>query len=264
MNKNNNRKYTKLCLKAQEKYSRQTILTEIGTKGQEKLAGAKVIIVGIGGLGTNAAELLTRAGVGNLKLIDGDLIEKSNLPRQTLFTEKDVNKNKAKTAKKKLAEINSLIRIEAEEVFLDENNISFLDGADLILDCTDNMSTRFLINRYCTAKNLPWIHAACVKTSGYVLPFTQKKPCLSCFIRGKNFEFAESACTEGVLNTLPAFIAALQASLAIKIIVNENVQPALYCCNLWTQEFRRIKIKPDPKCKICRLNSNVKKQKVLN
>ncbi|MEW5897111.1 MAG: HesA/MoeB/ThiF family protein [Nanoarchaeota archaeon] len=240
----------KFCLKAEEKYSRQSILAEIGAKGQEKLARAKVTIVGIGGLGTNAAELLARAGAGHLKLIDGDVIKQSNLPRQTLFTEKDINKNKAKTALGKLAEINSLVKIEAEDTFLDEKNVYLLNDADLVMDCTDNMKTRFLINKFCLAKNKPWIYAACVKTSGYVMPFTQKKPCLNCFIKG-NFEPAESACTLGVLNTLPAFIAALQATLTIKIIVSGNVQTALYYCNLWTQEFRKIKIKSNSKCRLC-------------
>lgn len=248
MNQKSEQKEKKMCLKAQEKYSRQTILAEIGAKGQEKLAGAKVIIVGIGGLGTNTAELLTRAGVGNLKLIDGDLIEKSNLHRQTLFTENDLNKNKAKTAQNKLAEINSLITVEAKDVFLNEKNISLLKNADLILDCTDNMKIRFLINKFCLAENKPWIYAACVKTSGYVMPFTQKTPCLRCFIKGTDFE---SVCIEGILSTLPASIAALQATLAIKILLNRKVKPALYFYNIWTQDFKKIKIKINPACKWC-------------
>lgn len=235
-------------LKFQEKYSRQTILPEIGVEGQKLLSQAKVTIIGIGALGTNTAELLTRAGIGSLKLIDPDSIEKSNLHRQTLFREEDVNLNKAKTAKELLKKINSLVRIETKTKLLTEKTINLLENTDLILDCTDNLETRFLINKYCQENNLPWIYAACVKTSGYVMPILPEKACLNCFLKNVNLD---SACTIGILNTVPPTIAALQSTLAIKIILKNEIGPYLYYHNLWNQEFKKLKVKINPCCKYC-------------
>lgn len=236
------------CPKTQERYSRQTILKEIGFNGQEKLEKSKIIIIGIGALGTHAAELLVRAGVGNLKLIDPDSVELSNLQRQTLFDEKDLGKNKAETAAKKLRKINSLVKIVSNKIFLDQNNLHELKDADLILDCTDNLETRFQINAFCRKEKIPWIYASCVKTSGYVMPILPDGPCLRCFLRGADLD---SACTLGILNTVPASIAAIQATLAIKILVGEKVEPELYYLNLWKTELKRLKVVKNKKCKIC-------------
>lgn len=236
------------CTLAQEKYSRQTILKEIGFEGQEKLEKSKVVIIGIGALGTAASELLVRAGIGSLKLIDNDQIEKSNLQRQTLFNEKDLGKNKAETAAKKLREINFLVKIGSKKIFLDKNNLHELKNADLILDCTDNLETRFLINIFCRKEKISWIYASCVKTSGYVMPILPKGPCLECFLKLANLD---SACTLGILNTVPASIAAIQATLAIKILVGEKVEPELYYLNLWKMELKKLKVKKNSKCKVC-------------
>jgi len=235
-------------LKSQEKYSRQTILTEIGVAGQKDLSNAKVAIIGVGALGTNSAELLTRAGIGNLLLIDPDIIEESNLQRQTLFNEDDVGKSKTITAKEKLEKINSLIKIKTENITLNKNNISILKEFDLILDCTDNLPTRFVINKFCKENKLPWIYAACVKTHGYVMPIMPKQACLNCFLQEVDLD---SSCTLGILNTVPSSIAALQSTLAIKIILNQNIESILYYQNLWTQNFKKIKVKINKNCELC-------------
>ncbi len=234
---------------AQEKYSRQTILKEIGFKGQEKLEKSKIIIVGLGALGTNVSQLLVRAGVGNLKLIDPDKIELSNLQRQTLFDENDIGRNKAETAKNKLQKINSLIKITAKKTFLTQRNLDELKSADLVLDCTDNLETRFLINAFCRKEKISWIYASCVKTSGYVMPILPKGPCLECFLKLTNLD---SACTLGILNTVPACIAAIQATLAIKILIDEKVEPKLYYLNLWKMELKVLKVKKNKNCQICK------------
>ena len=141
-----------------DRYSRQMLLKEIGEEGQSKLDYKKVVIVGIGALGTVAAELLARAGIGSLRLIDRDVVEESNLQRQILFTEKDVGKSKSVMAAEKLKEINSLIKIESYPLHLDPKNVSLLQDADLVLDCTDNLETRFLINDHCRKEKIPWIY----------------------------------------------------------------------------------------------------------
>jgi molybdopterin-synthase adenylyltransferase len=229
----------------QEKYSRQIIMKEIGVEGQKKLKRSTVAIVGVGALGTNSAELLARAGVGKIILIDEDIIEQSNLQRQTLFDEEDVGKSKVEVARTKLEKINSLVDIEIYKKTINKNNIDLLKKSDLVLDCTDNLETRFLINKFCQQKK-PWIYAACVKTEGYVMPILPNQPCLGCFLNKVNLD---SSCTIGILNSVPSSIAALQTTIAIKLLLNQEVKPILFYYNLWNQEFRKLNVKKNPLCK---------------
>ncbi len=234
-----------------ERYSRQILLNEIGLTGQELLLQKKVAIIGIGALGTVAAELLVRAGIGNLLLIDQDIIELNNLHRQTLFAEEDLGKSKALAATEKLTKINSSITISAEPIRLNSENIALLKKFDLILDCTDNLATRFIINDFCRKENLPWIYAAAIKTSGYVMPILKNGPCLGCFLQETNLDTCD---TVGVLNTVTCSIAALQTTLALKIILGKEVELYLYYYNLWNQEFKKIKINKRKNCETCNGN----------
>ncbi len=231
-----------------EKYSRQLLLKEIGIEGQRKLAQATVAIVGIGALGTVAAELLARAGVGKLLLIDRDIIEESNLQRQVLFTEEDVGRSKAIVAKERLQKINSLITLEAHPIHLNSRNIDLLNKATLILDGTDNLQTRFLLNDYGHKNKIPWIYAAAIKTKGYVFPILPGGPCLRCFL---GTESGETCDTVGVLNTITTAIASLQATLAIKMILGEEVKAELYSLDIWKLEFKAIVVKQNPHCSTC-------------
>jgi len=229
------------------RYSRQELL--LGTNNQLKLQQSKLAIIGIGALGTVAAELLTRAGVKELLLIDRDLIELSNLQRQTLFDENDVNNYKAEIAKSKLKKINSDIKLISENVNLNKNNINILNDYNLILDCTDNLQTRYLINDYCIKNDKEWIYSAAIKSSGYVFPILKNGPCLQCFLEEKSN--LETCSTVGVLNTITTSIASLQVTLAIKLILKQEVQPILYHYNIWNQEIKKIKIKKRKNCLTC-------------
>lgn len=230
------------------KYSRQILLNEIGKEGQEILQGKTVAIVGIGALGTVAAELLARAGVGSLILIDRDIVEESNLQRQTLFEEKDIGKSKATAAEKRIKDINSTIKTEIHAIHLNPQNIRILQDSNLILDCTDNFQTRFLINDYCRKENKPWIHAAAIKTSGYVMPVFPDGACLQCFLT----ESSQETCdTVGVLNTITVSIASLQATLALKILLGKEVEPILYHYDIWNQNFKKLNIKNKENCLTC-------------
>ena len=245
-----------------EQYHRQILLTEIGLKGQITLSSKKIVVVGIGALGTVAAELLVRAGVGKILLIDRDIVEKSNLSRQVLFTSKEVGLSKSLAAKEKLMLINPQINIESRAVHLGPDNVFLLDSYDLILDCTDNLQTRFLINDFCKKNSQNWIYAAAIKTSGYVMPFWNKanphsnlsgspnpaSPCLKCFLKEANLDSCDIV---GVINTLTTSIAALQVTLALKILLNHPVRSELFYYNIWNQEFRRLKVKPNPNCRTC-------------
>jgi molybdopterin-synthase adenylyltransferase len=226
-----------------ERYTQQVLLDKIAKRGQEKLQQSTVAIVGVGALGTNAAELLVRAGV-NVLLIDNDKIEKSNLQRQTLFEESDVGKSKVETAKEKLIKINSSVNVEIKEIRLNEENTNIINNVNLVLDCTDNMETRFLINKYCLNK-IPWIYSAAIETRGMVMPILPNGPCLNCVMKESKLETCN---TVGVLNTIITSIASLQVTLAFKILIDE-IEPFLYHQDLWTGEFRKIKVKKS--CKNC-------------
>jgi len=189
---------------------------------------------------------LARAGVGHIKMIDSDLVEESNLQRQTLFTEKDIGRSKSLAAKKKLELINSTIKIEAINEHLEKNNLSYLKGTDLVLDCTDNLDTRLLINDFCKKEKILWIYSACVKTSGYVMPIFPEGPCLRCFLKEAKLD---SACTIGVINTIPISISALQVTLAIKILTEKKIKPELFYYNIWTPELKKLKI--NHSCDLC-------------
>jgi molybdopterin-synthase adenylyltransferase len=229
----------------QEKYSRQTIMTEIGAKGQQKLKDASVVVVGVGALGSNTAEMLARTGVGKIILIDSDTVETCNLQRQTLFVEEDIGRSKVRVAKERLEKINSLITIETHETLIAERTTNLLK-ADLVLDCTDNFETRFIINKHC--RTTPWIYAACVKTAGYVMPILPNGPCLQCFLQDADLD---SACTIGILNTVPPIISAIQTTLAIQLLIGENVEPILQFVNPWNGTFRKLKVKKNDLCKVC-------------
>lgn len=245
-----------------ERYSRQRILSEIGKKRQEKIQESSIAIVGIGALGTVAAELLARAGVGKLILIDRDVVELSNLQRQLLFTEKDLGRSKAVVAAEKLKEINSEIKIIPRPVHLSTENNRLIAEADLVLDCTDNIQTRDVINQTCRKNNLPWIYAAAIKTEGCVMPIFPKGPCLRCFISTPPIE---TCATTGVLNTITSVIAAYQTTLALKMILQSQNDFAkipskrneaapegeLLKINVWKQTFRKIKIKKRKDCPVC-------------
>ncbi|HLC73472.1 MAG TPA: HesA/MoeB/ThiF family protein, partial [Candidatus Nanoarchaeia archaeon] len=161
------------------RYQKQELLSYIGNK-QEFLQKKVVAIVGLGAIGSNTANLLARAGI-NLILIDRDIVELENLQRQTLYDEKDIGKPKSIQAKKKLKLINSEIKIEAFVEDLNYKNIDELINSDLILDCSDNMETRFLINDYSIKNDIPWIYAAVLGVNAMSMNIVpQKTPCFRC------------------------------------------------------------------------------------
>lgn len=245
----------KLCLQDLEekeknkllkpRYSRQEFY--LGKDKQKLLQSKTVAIVGLGGLGSPAAEMLARIGI-NLILIDKDKVELSNLPRQFLFGEKEVGQRKALAAEKKLQEINSKIKIKALALELNKNNINILKNADLVLDCTDNLKTRFVINEFCYKEKIPWVYASAIRNQGYVMSILPNGPCLSCFLKSGNKETCVSA---GVLNAITVSIAALQVNLAVKLLCEEKVEPKLYYINLERMGWKKIKVRKNKRCRVC-------------
>lgn len=234
------------------RYSRQEILQGIGAEGQRRLAQSTVAVVGLGALGTVAAELLCRAGAGRLILIDRDIVELSNLQRQTLYAEADVGLPKAERAAARLAAINSRITIEARPSDLAHDNISrLLAGAGLVLDCTDSLETRFLINEHCLDTRIPWIYGAALGWEGYAKTFLPGRACFRC-------HFTETAdlgtCdTAGVLNALTSVIGSIQAAEAIKLIagISQEGEPPLFHYSAREQSLRALSVEPDRACPAC-------------
>jgi adenylyltransferase/sulfurtransferase len=222
-----------------DRYSRQ--IAFFGKSSQVKLANSCVAIVGLGALGSVAAELLARAGIGKLLLIDADFIELNNLQRQALYDEKDIGELKTKALKKHLSRINSRVDIDIKNIALSKQNITTLTKADLILDCTDNIETRKVINAFCLKSKKPWIFASAVRDEGYVHAFMPRKPCFLCLFPKANFD--ESCCSSGVLNTLTHSIAAMQANECIKILLGQKPNKNLLHLNMSLPSLTEIKIK---------------------
>ncbi len=231
------------------RYNRQEMLDIIGIKNQEILKNSTITIIGIGALGTIVLDILARAGIGKIKIIDRDIIELNNLQRQTLFTEEDLGKPKAAIAKEKINIINSEIEIQAHVIDLDYDNINLIKS-DLILDCTDNIYTRFLINDYSRKNNIPWIYASVIKEKGMTMNITNETPCFSCIFQEPT-EALDTCDTAGILNTLPHALAAIQATEAIKILTKQDYNKSLVHYDLWKNEITKIKINKNKDCKPC-------------
>jgi len=239
------------------RYSRQVRFAPWGDAGQARIRAARVAIVGCGALGTVQAEILTRAGVGLLRIIDRDLVELSNLQRQFLFSEADAAEGtpKAVAAVRRLAQINSEVALEPMVADLSPSNASdLLEDIDLILDATDNFETRYLINDFSVRENIPWIYGAAVGSYGLKLPVIPGiTACLKC-VYPEPPSGAQPTCeTAGVLGTVTATIAALQTADAMKILAaGQGVLAKLTTVDVWTGEIRQIAAPArDPDCPCC-------------
>ncbi len=206
-----------------ERYSRQILFLPIGPQGQKKLAAARVAIVGCGATGSALASLLSRAGVGNLHIIDRDYVEPSNLQRQVLFDEADAAESlpKAIAAARKIKGFNSEIAVEPHAADLTPGNAEeLLSGVDLILDGTDNFETRYLINDFAVSKELPWVYAAAV--ASYAVTMTVlpgETACLACVFPDSPRGMVETCDTSGILGSAVNFVASVAATEALKLIV---------------------------------------------
>jgi adenylyltransferase/sulfurtransferase len=240
-----------------EKYSRQILFAGIGEQGQQRLLAASAVIVGCGAIGAATANLLTRAGVGKLRIIDRDFVEPSNLQRQTLFDESDALAAlpKAVAAERKLLAINSAISIEGIVADLSPRNAAdLLAPFDLILDGTDNFETRFLINDFAVQNSKPWIYAAAVASYGLTMTIRPgTTPCLACLMDTQQPGLEETCDTIGVLGPIVDLIASLQAAEATKLLAGrtEALHGRLISCDVWTGHFQSVRIARNPDCRAC-------------
>ncbi|HXN64796.1 MAG TPA: ThiF family adenylyltransferase [Candidatus Acidoferrales bacterium] len=248
--------------KLYERYSRQILFTGIGERGQERLLASRVALVGCGALGTAIANLLVRAGVGALRVIDRDFVEESNLQRQMLFEEADARESfpKAVAAERRLRAINAGVQIEGIVADVTPANAEdLLAGFDLLLDGTDNFETRFLVNDVAVKLRIPWIYSAVVASYGVTLPIHPgRTACLACLAEPDKAPGApglEDTCdTVGVLGPAAGVAASLAAGEAMKILTLVGDRPPatrLVSCDVWTGQFRSVQVVRDANCRAC-------------
>ncbi len=242
-----------------ERYSRQILFREIGKYGQTKLLNSRVLLVGCGALGAAHAEMLARAGIGKLRIVDRDFVEFTNLQRQILFKESDAAERlpKAIAAKARIAEINSEIDVEAIIADVNHSNVeSLIDDCDLILDGTDNFQVRYLLNDACVMHGKTWIYGAAVSSYGTTMTIIPgETPCLRCiFDEMPDAGSAPTCDTAGVIMPIIATVSAAQVAEALKILVgdNDSLHRSLMQFDVWANDRQRIKLgEPNPDCKCC-------------
>ncbi len=240
-----------------ERYSRQMVLSEIGESGQRLLSKASVLILGCGALGTVSANHLVRAGVGRIRIVDRDFVELNNLQRQVLFDEEDASLRLPKTvaAVRKLEKINTEVKIEPLIVDVNSRNIeSVISTFDLVLDATDNMETRYLLNDACIKSNIPWIYAGVIGSFGMTMDIIPgRSACLRCLMDTPPVAGSMATCeTVGVLNSVPGVIASIQATEALKILTGKtNTGNSMIHVDLWEREFNQFQVKQHPDCPAC-------------
>jgi molybdopterin-synthase adenylyltransferase len=234
------------------RYDRQTRLAMIGQQGQQRILKSRVAVLGCGALGTVVADILARAGVGFLRLIDRDVVEWTNLQRQSLFHEADARDGlaKAEVACQRLALANSAIEYEPVVADLTADNIAvLLAGIDLVIDASDNFAVRFLLNDYSLQYAVPWVHGGCVGTVGQLVFFTgQGKPCFRCLVPHPPVASAIATCdTAGVLGSATHTVASLQATEAIKWLSghSEAIRTGVWSLDFWNNRSREIEIQPE-------------------
>jgi molybdopterin-synthase adenylyltransferase len=240
-----------------EKYSRQILFAGIGEPGQQRLLASSAVIVGCGAIGAAAANLLARAGVGKLRIIDRDFVEPSNLQRQTLFDEADALAAlpKAIAAERKLRSINSSVSVEGIVADLSPSNAAdLLAQFDLILDGTDNFETRFLINDFAVQNGKPWIYAAAVASYGLTMTIRPgATPCLACLMETQQQGLEQTCDTIGVLGPIVNLIASLEVAEALKLLAGrtEALHDRLISCDIWSGHFQSVRIPRNPHCRVC-------------
>ena len=241
-------------MKGMNRYSRQIVLDRIGKKGQERLGSSSATVVGLGALGTVIADLFARAGVGHLRLIDRDVVELVNLQRQILYEEEDVGLPKAMRAAERLRRVNSSIEIEGLAKDVSHANVlEMIGGSDLVMDGTDNLETRFLLNEACLEKGIPWVYGGAIGTEGRAMAIAPKKTaCFRCFTRGPPPPGLLPTCeTAGILNSVASATASIQVTEGVKLLLGQEPSGHLLVLDGWTQELLRVRIDRSGKCPVC-------------
>ena len=238
------------------RYSRHLLIPDIDNLGQRRINNAKVLCVGAGGLGSPTIMYLAAAGVGTIGIVDYDKVEMSNLQRQVIHGQSDIGKSKAVSAKEKVAELNPDVKVLLHEVRLDESNaISIMQGYDLIIDCTDNFATRYLINDAAALLKKPYIWGSVYRFDGQATVFwSEYGPCYRCLYPKPPAPGSVTSCAEGgVLGALCAVIGSIQTTEALKLItgIGEPLLGTLLIHNALGSTYEKVQVKKLANCPIC-------------
>ena len=247
-----------------ERYSRQMILPEVGPEGQQKLKKSSVVIIGAGGLGIPASVYLVAAGAGRVGVVDEDVVEKSNLHRQTIYTEEDVGSPKARVAAERLRGLNPHVVVEPHEVRLSSANaMEVLKGYDVVVDCTDNFPARYLINDACVLLGKPDVYASIFRFEGQASTFDSRKgPCYRClFPEPPPPDSVQDCAMAGVLGVLPGIMGSIQAVEALKLMIGlgDSLSGRLLVFNATDMTFNELRFKKNRDCPVCGRNPTVRK-----
>jgi molybdopterin-synthase adenylyltransferase len=242
-----------------QRYSRQVLFAGIGVEGQQRLMASSVVLVGCGAIGSAAANLLVRAGVGRIRIVDRDFVEPSNLQRQVLFDEDDARDAlpKAIAAERKLLSFNSAIKVEGVVADINPRNAEeLLGGFDLLLDGTDNFETRFLVNDFAVRSGTAWIYAAAVASYGLTMAIRPGiTACLACLLASnRNAHSMEDTCdTVGVLGPIVNLVSSLEVAEAVKLLAGREtaLHGRLISCDVWTGRFQSVRVARNPGCPVC-------------
>ncbi|MCP3853079.1 MAG: molybdopterin-synthase adenylyltransferase MoeB [Gammaproteobacteria bacterium] len=239
------------------RYSRQIMLPYVDIEGQEKLLNARVLIIGMGGLGSPIAMYLASAGIGHIVICDFDEVDLSNLQRQIIHNSTDrIGKNKALSAKETLHQLNPEIHITALTERLDEALLcEQVRQADVVLDGTDNFDSRFLLNKICFQEKTPLVSGAAIRMEGQVTVFASQEggPCYRCLYKDDADDTATTCSENGVLSPVVGIIGSVQAVEAMKIImsVGKPLYSRLLLLDAYTMDWRSLKLPSDPQCPVC-------------
>ncbi len=246
-----------------ERYSRQIKLPEIGRKGQSKLKKSKVLVVGLGGLGCPSSQYLASAGIGDILLVDGDKIEFSNMHRQPLFKESDIGKFKAETSANALSKLNSDININFLNEYLSESNAqNLISNVDIVVDGTDNIKTRYIINKFCSSMKKPWVHGSLRRFNGQVAFFHPNSSCYGClYPNPPSPDSIEDCSLTGVIGAVPGVIGSLEALKTIMFLSGNGPETSqLLFFDGHKGTTKEIIITQDSNCNFCG-NSEILSQK---
>ena len=238
------------------RYSRQIMLPQIDITGQEKLLESRVLIIGMGGLGSPVVMYLAAAGIGHLVLVDDDIVELSNLQRQIAHSTQDLGLSKVKSAKQTIQNLNPEVKVTGFNKRLNEKELAEeVLAADIVIDGTDNFTSRFSLNEQCVKYKTPLISGAAIRMEGQVSVFnkTPTSPCYRCLYKDEG-ELDASCSNNGVLSPVVGIIGSIQANEAIKVLlgIGESLDGKLLMFDAFQMEWRTLKLKKDSQCPVCR------------
>lgn len=238
-----------------DRYSRQVVMDDVGPAGQATLLDGSVLIVGLGGLGSPVVQYLAAAGVGRLGLVDGDVVERSNLQRQVVHGTEDVGTPKVESAAEYVRSLNPDVSVEVHEIDLTQDNAAELVAAyDVVVDATDNFAARFLVNDACTLAETPFVHGAVYRFEGQASTFDGSGPCYRCLFPEAPPEGTIPDCaTAGVLGAIPGIVGAIQATEAIKLLldVGESLAGRVMHADASGMAVETVSVFARPECPIC-------------